>query len=143
MNDYIKPLPQQVKGVVSRKYWDSLKEEKFMYQKCNDCDVSIFYARVICPNCMSENLSWHQSAGKGTIYSYTTVFRTGAPGFTSEVPYVVGLVDLAEGIRVMANIIGWDDPEALQIDQAVQIEFQKATDEFTLPVFRVIKEEKS
>jgi uncharacterized OB-fold protein len=140
MSNYNKPLPQQVKGTVTKKYWEDLKEGKFMYQMCDDCGSPIFYPRVVCPKCMSENLTWHQASGDGKIYSFTVVYRPVDPRFKPDVPYVVGLIDLAEGIRVMGNIIGWDDPEGLQIDQPVKIEYSKVTDEFTFPVFRAIKE---
>ncbi|MGO4888384.1 Zn-ribbon domain-containing OB-fold protein [Anaerobacillus sp. MEB173] len=140
MNSDNQLLLQQVKGNVSKKYWDNLKEEKFMFQKCKDCGFSIFYPRVVCPKCMSENLSWHQAKGNGQIYSYTVVYRTGDPIFKSETPYVVGLIELAEGIRVMGIIIGWDDPEALQIEQGVSIVYDKVTDDVTLPRFKINRE---
>ncbi|MFD6440540.1 Zn-ribbon domain-containing OB-fold protein [Peribacillus sp. NPDC060186] len=137
MNDYSKWLPQQINGVAAKKFWEDLKEEKFMYQQCDDCNSPIFYPRVVCPNCMSENLNWHQASNDGKIYSFTVVYKSTNPAFKENVPYIVGLIDLAEGIRVMGNIVGIDDPEALQIGQPVKIEFNKVTDEFTFPVFRV------
>ena len=140
--EYNKPLPQ-VKGEVSQKYWQALNEEKFIFQKCSDCQSSIFYPRVVCPKCMSENLTWHEASGEGEIYSFTVVYRTTNPVFKNDVPYVVGLIDLAEGIRVMGNIVGTEDPENLAMNQPVKVEFKKVTDEFTFPVFRVIEGEKT
>jgi uncharacterized protein len=134
-------LSVQVKGNVTKKYWQELNNENFIYQKCDDCQTSIFYPRVVCPECMSESLSWHSASGKGKIYSFTVVYRTGDPRFKAETPYVVGLVDLAEGIRVMGNIIGWNDPEALLVDEKVTIEYKKISEEYTLPVFRIDSKE--
>src|SRR3954454_19022303 len=91
---------QQLKGSVTKKYWEELNNGKFMFQKCDDCNTPIFYARVVCPECMSENLSWHQASGTGKIYSFSTVYRTGDPRFKSETPFCFGLIDLDEGIRV-------------------------------------------
>jgi uncharacterized OB-fold protein len=141
MDSIIQVLSQQVKGNVTKKYWQDLNDEKFMYQICDDCNSSIFYPRVVCPTCMSESLSWHQASGTGKIYSFTVVYRTVDPRFKSETPYVVGLIDLDEGIRVMGNIIGWEDPEGLLIDQTVEIKYKKLSEEYTLPVFKVVSKE--
>ncbi len=140
MSVYNKPLPAQVKGTVTKEYWEALKEGKFKFQKCDNCNTSIFYPRVVCPSCMSEKLSWKEASGKGEIYSYTVVYKAINPAFKEDLPYTVGLIDLAEGIRVMGNIIGTDDPESLKVGQAVKIEFSKVTDDFTFPVFRVVEE---
>jgi uncharacterized OB-fold protein len=137
MDGFGSVLLQYVKGKVTKKYWQELNNEKFMYQKCDDCHTSIFYPRVICPECLSESLSWHQASGQGKIYSFTVVYRTGDPRFKAETPYVVGLIELAEGIRVMGNIIGWEEPEALLVDQTVELEYKKISEEYTLPLFRV------
>ena len=141
MNGYKNPLPNSVRGTVSKRYWNELKEEKFIYQTCDDCNSPIFYARVVCPNCLSDKLSWEEASGKGEIYSFTIVYRTAAQGFKEDVPYAVGLIDLDEGIRVTGNIIGWDNPGEVQIEQEVSIEYHHVSDEVTLPVFRVVKED--
>jgi uncharacterized OB-fold protein len=138
MSDYTKPLPV-TKGVAS-KFWESLKNGEFLYQKCETCDHTFFYPRVVCPNCMSDQLTWNKSSNQGEIYSYTVVYRPVDPRFKADAPYVVALVNLAEGVRVMGNVLDVAEPEQLQIGQRVEIVFDKVTEDVTLPMFRVVEE---
>ncbi|ADG05988.1 Zn-ribbon domain-containing OB-fold protein [Kyrpidia tusciae] len=135
MAEYTKPLPV-TKGVAST-FWEGLREEKFLYQRCRGCGRSVFYPRVVCPQCMSDDLVWEESSGFGNVYSYTVVYRPVDPRFKPDAPYVVALIDLDEGIRVMGNVVGLDDPENLRMGQRVQVEYHHVTDEVTLPMFRV------
>ncbi|MCF8565754.1 Zn-ribbon domain-containing OB-fold protein [Alicyclobacillus tolerans] len=135
---YGRPLPV-TKGI-AEKFWNALNQEKFLYQRCDDCLAAIFYPRVVCPQCMSDNLSWQTSSGKGNVYTYTVVYKPVDARFKPIAPYVVALIDLDEGIRVMGNIVGWHDPEAIQVGQRVAVEYQRVTDQITLPMFRVEQE---
>jgi hypothetical protein len=74
------------------------------------------------------------ASGKATLYSYIINHRA-APGFTA--PYAIAVVQLAEGLRLMTNIIDCPQtPEALVLDMALEVAFQKLDDTITLPVFR-------
>jgi uncharacterized OB-fold protein len=65
------------------------------FQRCGGCGALLAYPRVLCPACGSRDLRWERSAGRGRVYSATTVHgREGAHGLC--------LVDLDEGVRVMA-----------------------------------------
>ena len=65
------------------------------FQRCGGCGALLAYPRVLCPGCGGRDLGWEQSQGRGTVYSATTVHtREGAHGLC--------LVDLEEGVRVMA-----------------------------------------
>ncbi|RIK38191.1 MAG: hypothetical protein DCC58_17030, partial [Chloroflexi bacterium] len=63
-----------------------------------------------------------------------------APGFADEIPYVVALVELEEGVRLMTNIIDVEpDPEHVKIGMPVELVYDDVTDEVTLPKFRPIR----
>jgi uncharacterized OB-fold protein len=84
---------------------------------------------------MSDRIAWFDASGRGTIYSFTVVHRA-PPGFTDSVPYVVALIDLAEGVRLMSNIVDCA-PIDVRIGAAVQVTFDDVTPEITLPKFRL------
>ena len=90
--------------------------------------------RSWCPHCGSEALTWTDTAGRGTVYSYTVVHRPPNPVFKPEVPYAVAVVALEEGPHLMARIVGCPAP-AVRIGMAVSVTFLELTEEISLPVF--------
>jgi uncharacterized protein len=78
---------------------------------------------------------WEEASGQATLYTYSTVYANDLPPFADRLPYVAAVVDLAEGPRVMTNIIDCD-VDQLQIGMAVEVAFVELTPEITAPVFR-------
>ena len=79
-------------------YWDAAAKGKLMVRKCTSCGQLHHYPRTICPFCFSDKTEWIEASGKGTIYSYSVMRR--AP-----VPYAMAYVTLAEGPRMVTNIV--------------------------------------
>jgi uncharacterized OB-fold protein len=79
-------------------YAERLAAGEVPYQRCAACGQAVFSPRVLCTNCGSTELGWERSAGRGTVYSATTVYKRGVD------PYTVALVDLDEGVRVMTRV---------------------------------------
>lgn len=129
---YEKPLPNIDPD--SAPYWGALKDHRLVLKTCRSCTRAHFYPRALCPHCHSDDLHWVEASGLATIYSYTIARKAAGP-FKPDTPYVVAVVDLAEGPRLMTNIIV-DDVETVRIGQAVVIAFEDITDEITLPKFR-------
>jgi uncharacterized protein len=119
----------------SQPFWDAAKEGKFLIQRCEACGAAQHYPRTICVTCWSDQLRWEQASGRGTIYTYSTVFVNDLPPFDERLPYVAAAVDLEEGPRIMTNIVG-ADPEELSVGMAVVVDFARLSDEVTAPVFR-------
>lgn len=132
---YEKPLPTI--DPESRPYWDALKQHRLMLKHCRDCQRHHFYPRELCPHCHSDALEWAQAAGTGCIYSYTVARRPAGPAYKSDTPYVVAIVELDEGARMMTNIVT-ADVEAVRIGQRVMVRFEDVTAEVTLPKFRLV-----
>lgn len=132
---YDKPLPTI--DPESAPYWEALKQRKLILKHCRDCSRHHFYPRELCPHCGSDALDWAQVSGAGSIYSYTIARRPAGPAFKADCPYVVAIIDLDEGARMMSNLIA-ADVESVQIGQRVQIEFEDVTPEVTLPKFRLV-----
>lgn len=115
-------------------FWEAARDKKFLIQHCEACKENIFYPRIRCPKCHSDRLGWIEASGKGTIYSYTVVLNNAPSAFLTDMPYIVAIVRLEEGVQLLTNIIECD-PEKIECDMPVEVVF-KAIDEFTLPLFR-------
>ena len=115
-------------------YWDGTRVEELRLQKCNDCRETYFPPRPFCPHCSSRDVSVFAASGKATLYSYV-ISHIPAPGL--EPPFSVAVVALAEGPRLMTNLVGCDQtPEALKLDMSLEVTFEAQNDEITLPFFK-------
>lgn len=125
MDDAFKP-DSPVREPETAPYWDGAREGRLLIKQCDSCAITFHYPRTQCPFCLSDS-SWIDTAGNGTIYSYSTVHaREGA--------YVLAWVTLAEGPSMLTNILT-PDPTALQVGQAVRVDFIETKGEERLPVF--------
>lgn len=135
MKKYRKPLPNTT--VWSAPFWEGCKRGELLIQKCQDCGTFIFYPKMYCTNCLSSNLEWTKASGKGKVYTHMTVYGFQPTEFSEDVPYVVAVVLLEEGVRMMSNIINCGTEE-VSCNMPVEVVFEKATKEFTLPKFQPI-----
>ncbi|MBV1896612.1 MAG: Zn-ribbon domain-containing OB-fold protein [Rhodobacteraceae bacterium] len=131
---YDNPLP--VIDQDSAPYWEAARQGRLDIPLCADCGKHHFYPRTVCPHCFSDKLSFDTVSGRGTVHSFTISRRPAGPGFADEVPYVVALIDLQEGPRMMSRI-ETDDVESVQIGSSVEVIFVRATDEVTFPYFKL------
>lgn len=119
-------------------FWDGTKAGELRLQKCDDCAKTYFPPRPFCPGCGSRKVSIFKASGKGSLYSYVINHRPAAPGFTP--PYAIAVVELAEGPRMMSNIVECPQtPEALVLDMKLEATFEKLDDTITLPMFKPAK----
>lgn len=133
MKEYRKPLPSP--SPWSRPFWEGCKRHELLIQRCKDCGTYIFYPKLYCPNCLSANIEWVKSSGRGKVYTFTVVYRYAPTEFLDIVPYVVAVIRLEEGIQLMSNVVDCD-PEQVKCDMEVEVRFEEVTDEFSLPRFR-------
>lgn len=129
----VKPRP--VVQPWARPYWDATLRQRLVLQHCEACNRTIHYPRIACPHCGSENLGWREASGRGTVYSYTVVENNAPSAFLADMPYVVAIVELAEGVRMLTNIVDCDH-RTLRCDMPVEVVFEKLSEEFVLPKFR-------
>ncbi len=121
----------------SRPYWEGLAQGELRIQRCNACLKGVFYPRSICPHCHADQPSWIVASGKGTIYSYTVAHQGFGP-FAVDVPFVIAIVELEEGARMMSRIV--DAPrERIAVGVAVRVTFESVGVDLTLPYFRLIE----
>lgn len=121
-------LPAPIVNPESRPYWDAAAQRRLLFKHCRACGKDHFYPRTLCPFCFSDQTEWKEASGKGTIYSHSTM-RRGA-----KVPFTLAYVTLAEGPRMLTNIVECD-PDRLAIGQAVHVVFKPAEDGTLVPVW--------
>lgn len=133
MADWNKPLPT-VAGE-TKPFWDACRRGDLLIQRCDRCNEYQFYPRGICSNCWCEDIQWVTASGKGTVWTFTVTMQNGTPGFAEEVPYVLALVELEEGVKMFTNIVECD-PGEVTIGMPVEVTFQRATDQISVPFFK-------
>jgi hypothetical protein len=129
--------PDPVVSTWARPFWEAAKEERLLIQKCEDCGEAIFYPRIACPHCGSEKVGWIEASGKGKVYTYTVVESNAPSAFIADMPFVLAVIELEEGVRLMSNIVDCD-PYGIECEQQVEVAFEKRSEEFTVPVFRPV-----
>ena len=87
----------------SRPYFEGLNRAELMLQFCTTCDRHQFPPRAFCVRCGDRSIDWRPASGRGELYAATVTHRPSEEAFAALVPYAVGLVDLDEGVRVMAR----------------------------------------
>ncbi len=135
MSGYSKPLPAIQPW--TEEFWRATKQHTLLVQECNECNEKIFYPRKVCPECWSSNLGWSEATGRATVFSYSVTMDMVEPKFMEDLPYVLALVDLEEGVRMMTRIVDCD-PEDLHIGMDVEVSFDDVTDDISLPMFRPV-----
>lgn len=114
-------------------FWDALKEERLLIQRCSGCTALRHPPRPMCPRCNS--LAWETVAasGRGTLYSFVLPRHPPFPWF--EGTYIVALVELAEGVRIVSNLCEVA-PEEARIGMPVELFFEHFAGGVSLPQFR-------
>ena len=132
-----RPLP--VLDHLTTPFWEACREHKLRIKQCNHCGKAQFPPGPVCTHCRSADLKWIDASGRGKVYSWIVV-RHPIPKeiYAAEVPYVVALVDLAEGTRMPTNIVGCA-PEDVTAGMAVEVVFRDLTDTVAIPQFQPVR----
>ena len=116
-------------------FWQGCRDGVLLLQSCHACGNLQYYPRAVCTACLSSDLDWRRASGRGRIHSFTTVHRALSPAFEDDLPYVVAVIELEEGLRMVSRIVECDS-ERLAIEQPVEVAFERVSSECVLPVFR-------
>ncbi len=134
MTAYGKPVPAP--DADSAPYWQGCREHRLLIQKCGACGAVRFPPASLCPDCGSAAHDWIAASGRGRVYSWIVVtYPVPKDIYAGDVPYVVALVELDEGVRLPTNIVECD-PHDLMADMPVEVVFDDVDDTLTLPKFR-------
>ncbi|WP_327244929.1 Zn-ribbon domain-containing OB-fold protein [Streptomyces sp. NBC_01320] len=119
----------------TRPYWDAAAEGNLLLRRCRACGAAHHYPREFCPTCWSEDVDWERASGRATLYTWSVVHRNDLPPFGSRVPYTAAVVDLAEGPRMMTEIVDCEE-SALAIGMELRVAFRQEEGCEAVPVFR-------
>jgi len=129
-----RPIPQATPETAE--FWAGARRGELRIQRCRACGKAYFFPRPFCPHCSSDDVEWFTASGRGRLYSYVINHRP-PPHFKDYAPYVIAVVELEEGPRLMTNIVGVEPaPEHLRIDLPVEVTWERQNDEITLPLFK-------
>jgi uncharacterized protein len=133
-----KPIPRP--SPESAPYWQAAREHRLEIQHCDGCGQFWFPPSQSCPHCLASDFTWTPVSGRGKIFSFVTYHRVYHPAFAKEVPYVVALVELDEGPRLLTNIVGVP-PEQVVCDMPVKVTFDDYDEGVAVPKFTPLKAE--
>ena len=124
---------QQYGDPITYSFWDAAEKHQLLIQHCPTCGSYQFYPRPFCVNCGSSGVVWTETKGRATIYSLTTVRVQISPEFHP--PYVVAVIQLDEGPRMLTNIESLDP----QIGDRIQLSWHERKDAPPIPIWTQIK----
>ena len=119
-------------GHDNRWWWEGIDAGELRVQRCKQCATLRHPPRPMCGVCQSIEWNWIVSRGAGTVYSHVVLHHPPVPGY--ELPLSVALIELDEGTRLVANIVGCA-PSDVRIGMRVQARIERADDELKLPFF--------
>jgi hypothetical protein len=136
MSDLV-PKPKPRPAPESLPYWQAAREHRLALPKCEDCQKFWFPPSRTCPHCLSTNFSFQNVSGKGKIFSFVTFHRVYRPAFANDVPYVVALIELDEGPRLLSNIMGVTHDQ-VKCEMRVEVVFDDYDEDISIPKFKLV-----
>ena len=127
-----RPLPAA--DNVSARYWEAAAGGEILYQECPKCGHRQFYPRACCTACGADT-EWKPASGRGTVHTFTVIRQNWGEPFRGMLPYVVAMVELEEGPRMMTNITHCD-PADVCVGMPVEAYVVKIDDGLGLPFWR-------
>lgn len=127
------PLPQP--SIETEPFWAAVQERRLILPTCDACAVAVFPPTVACSACGSATFTWKTASGRGSVYSFVVYRRVYHPAFKDKLPYVVAVVALDEGPRLISNIV--ETPlDEVHCDMPVTVVFEDARDGYLIPKFK-------
>ncbi|MFN8543389.1 MAG: OB-fold domain-containing protein [Candidatus Binatia bacterium] len=129
----MKPLPP-MQGLAAQ-FYGYCRNRELRFQRCTSCWTWRHVPRATCAACGSWEFEWTRSTGRGRVLTWTVVRRPMHPAFAADVPYAPTVVELEEGVRMVASLVDVP-PDEIRQDMPVEVVFDAVTPDVTLPRFR-------
>jgi uncharacterized OB-fold protein len=121
----------------NKPFWDACRRHELALPTCEDCGRAHLPPGPVCPHCLSDRLAWRTASGRGTVSTFVVVHKPWFPAFAGEIPYNVVQVELAEGPRLTANMVGLGGRRPV-VGEAVRVVFDDIDDTLTMPRFEAV-----
>ena len=121
----------------SQFFWDGTAAEELRVQQCNSCGELRFPPGPACPSCGALDRGHVVTQGTGTVFSYVVHRHPPVPG--KELPIVIALIDLDEGVRMVGEVAGVADDQ-IEIGMRMQVDYDRVDDDLTLPIWHAATE---
>ena len=134
-----RPLPD-IADPEFEPYFTGCAHSELRLPHCVNCGWWQWPPRPICPRCHAEIWSWDEAIRTATLYSWTTIWRPGLPGFDDQVPFAVVVVELdtSPKVRMLSGLVD-SRPDELAIGLPMEVVFRQVTDKVTLPYWRPVR----
>ncbi|MCW2636814.1 MAG: hypothetical protein JWQ99_3181 [Blastococcus sp.] len=119
----------------SQPFWDGCARHELVVQRCSSCERFSFPPTNRCQHCWSDDVVWTPVSGRGEVFTFTVYRRAYAAELADQLPYVVGIVELDEGPRLITNIVGCE-PSRVRVGMPVDVVFDDVADGVALHAFR-------
>lgn len=129
-----RPRPDFQDPLLER-FWDGAREHKLLLRRCDDCGAWQWPPRPMCAECYGTNFSWVETQGEGQLYTYAVTRRAFHPAFRELLPYILVVVQVAPGVRMLGNLLH-AEPEEARVGMRVSAEFLDQPDGTTLVCWR-------
>lgn len=126
-----RPLPPE--SPAGAPFWEASREQRLVLPWCGECGRPHWYPRGFCPHCLSEDLEWRPSEGRGTVHAVSVQPKPSLPALAERAPYAVALVDLDDGVRMLLQVHGAADPWAVAVGDPVSVGWEPLADGRHLP----------
>lgn len=127
-------MPAPVPTPQSEPFWAAARNKRLVVPKCRSCGSAWFPPTLMCPSCGSADHDWTDVSGRGTVFSFVVMHRVYHPGFVGKVPYVVAVIELEEGQRLLSNVVGIS-PDQVRCDMPVRVVFDERSGDLIVPQF--------
>jgi hypothetical protein len=121
----------------NRPFWAAARRGELRLQRCQGCGHVRYPIAPTCPVCLCDAAEWVLLAGRGAIFACVVYHRAFGNAFADEVPYVVAIVQLEEGPRMLSDIVGTAEGVRVNVGDRVEVVFDAITPECTVPRFRL------
>jgi uncharacterized protein len=128
VRDIPQPTPE------SEPFWEAAARGELAIQRCNACERFWFPPSNRCQSCWSDDVEWRAVSGRAELYTFTVYRRGYSPALKEQLPYVVGIVELEEGPRLVTNIVGCE-PEDVRVGMSLRVTFRDIGEGFALHGF--------